>query len=174
MKNCTTKVRKTVFLLLVLTMVMTLSASTFATIIGKGETDSTTVTGTYKGQAAESPVYGVDISWAGLDFTYNAAYAGKWNPETHAYEGSTKASWEGTTTITITNHSNADITATPSYTAAAGYETASMTFDTDALTLTSADTGEGATTGTITATPTGSLPEGTTNATIGTITVTID
>ena len=79
----------------------------------------------------------------------------------------------------MTNHSNTDITATPSYTAKEGYESAGMNFSTSALQVATADNGVDGAAGsavvdTITVTPTGSLPEGTEDATIGTITITIN
>lgn len=166
-------------LFLVLTMVMSLSITAFAAEgIGNGGTDSADVKGTYKGTAA-STVYSVDISWSDLEFTYNGAYEGEWNPGTHSYDNASGAGWaEGTGTITVTNHSNTSITAVASYKAATGYESAGMSFSTPSLSVATADNGvDGAAgtavTGTITVTPTGTLPEGTTDAVIGTITITV-
>lgn len=171
--------KKMISLLLALLMVTSLSVSAFAAEgVGNGGSDSADVKGTYKGTAA-STVYSVDISWNGLEFTYNGEYEGEWNPNTHSYDNGTKGGWaEGTGTITITNHSNTGITAVPSYKAASGFEDAGMTFSTTSLTVATADNGVGtaagsAVTGTITVTPTGTLPEGTTGAVIGKITITI-
>lgn len=172
--------KKTISLLLVLAMVMVLSVSVFATEgVKNGETDTADVRGIYKGKDAAAPVYSVDIEWEGLTFTYTDAYDGEWNPETHKYDNVVTADWEGEGKITITNHSNAQITATPSYTAAAGYEDANMEFEADSLVLLTADNGTNGeagnpTSGSIKVTPTGSLPEGAAEGvTIGTITVTI-
>lgn len=168
--------KKFVSMLLALLLIVSLSATAFG--IGSGESSSADVKGTYNGSAS-SVVYSVDISWAGLEFTYNAAYEGKWNPGTHSYDDATEAGWaEGNGTITVTNHSNADITAVPSYAAKEGYESAGMKFSTESLSVATADNGTDgkageAVTGTITITPTGTLPEGTSGAVIGTITVTI-
>lgn len=172
--------KKTVSMLLVLTLVMSLSVAVFAadTVKENGGTATTNVTGTYKGKN-ESPVYSVDITWEDMSFTYNPAYKGEWDPSEHTYSNSSEAGWTGEGTITITNHSNADITAVPSYKAAAGFEDASMNFNTNSLKVTSADNKQGengagkAVTGTITVIPTGELPEDTSNAIIGTITITI-
>lgn len=171
--------KKTISLILALALVMSLSVTAFAAEgIGNGGTDSANVKGTYKATAA-STVYSVDISWSGLEFTYNGAYEGEWNPSTHRYDNAAEAGWaEGNGTITVTNHSNIGITAVPSYKAATGYESASMTFSTSSLAVATADNGvDGAAgtavTGTITVTPAGTLPEGTSGAVIGAITITI-
>lgn len=171
--------KKVISLILALIMVMSLSVSAFAAEgVGNGSSDSADVKGTYS-STATVPVYSVDIAWDGLSFTYNGAFEGNWNPESHEYEDATAAGWAaGHGTITVTNHSNAEITATPSYTANESYKSAGMLFSTNALKVATADNGvDGAAgtavTGTITVTPTGSLPEGTANATIGKITITI-
>lgn len=172
--------KKTISLLLALLIVMSLPLTAFATdnVSVSGGTKSADVKGTYSG-STPAPVYSVDISWEGLDFTYNAATKGNWNADTHTYSGGTVAGWAaGTGTITITNHSNADITAVPSYTKGSGYENANMNFSSNTLTVATADNGTNgapgsAVTETITVTPTGSLPSGTNNATIGQITIKI-
>lgn len=171
--------KKMISLLLALLMVMSLPLTAFATdnVAASGGSKSADVKGTYSG-STPTPVYSVDISWEGLDFTYNAATKGNWNATDHKYENGTGASWSGTGTITITNHSNAGITATPTYTAAGGYENANMNFSSTALAVATADNGTNgnpgtAVTGSITVTPTGSLPGGTNGATIGQITITI-
>jgi len=171
--------KKVISLILALVMIMSLSVTAFAAEgVTNGGTDTSDVKGTYSSTATVT-VYSVDIAWEGLSFTYNGAFEGTWNPESHEYENATAAGWAaGNGTITVTNHSNTEITATPSYTAKDGYESAGMNFSTAALKVATADNGvDGAAgtavTGTITVTPTGSLPEGTENATIGTITITI-
>lgn len=163
--------KKLLSLIFTFTLVMGLSVTALA--------ESTDVKGTYNGEQVET-VYSVDITWESMEFTYNDAFKGEWDPATHSYKNATEASWTDTTgTITVTNHSNAAITASPTYQAKPSFESASMTFSSDALNVATADNGvDGAAgtavTGTITVTPTGSLPEGTTNAVIGTITVTIE
>lgn len=171
--------KKIISLILALAMVMSLSVTAFAAEgVTNGGTDTSDVKGTYSSTATVT-VYSVDIAWEGLSFTYNGAFEGNWNPETHEYEDATAAGWAaGNGTITVTNHSNTAITATPTYTAKDGFETAGVSFSTSALNVATADNGiDGAAgtavTGTITVTPTGSLPEGTKDAVIGTITITI-
>lgn len=173
--------KKMMSLILALMVVMSLSITTFA---DEDIRKSADVKGTYT-SGSNGIVYSVDISWAGLEFTYNGASKGTWDPENHTYIGATEAGWaDGEGTITVTNHSNTDITATPSYAAASGYESASMIFSDgenqiENLLVASADNGadgvEGKpVTGTITVTPTGSLPEGTQDAIIGRITISIN
>lgn len=171
--------KKRLSLILTFTMALSFSATAFAADgIGNGGVDSADVTGTYSSTATVT-VYSVDITWEGLDFTYNGAFDGTWNPETHQYENGTAAGWAaGRGTITVTNHSNTKITANPSYTAEEGFESAGMNFSTSSLEVATADNGESGAAGTavagsITVTPTGSLPEGTENDTIGTVTITI-
>lgn len=172
--------KKILSLILALAMIMSLSVTAFAAEgVTNGGTDTADVKGTYSSEATVT-VYSVDIAWEGLSFTYNGAFEGNWNPKTHEYENATAAGWAaGNGTITVTNHSNTAITATPSYSPAAGYESAGVSFSTAALQVATADNGvDGAAgtavTGTITVTPTGSLPEGTEDVTIGTITITIN
>ena len=161
--------------LMVMSLCMTATA---AGIQESGKSDTAKVTATYTAKE-EKTVYQVDIAWEDLKFTYNEAYKGDWNPSTHQYGGATEAGWsEGNGEIIVTNHSNTAITATPSYEKGEGYESADMLFSTEILIVATADNGvDGAagteTTGTITVTPSGSLPEGTKDAVIGTITITI-
>lgn len=172
--------KKIIAIIMALVMIMSLSITGFAADgVGNNGSDSAEVKGTYEAGEETATVYSVDITWAGLEFTYNGAYEGTWNPETHQYDGATEAGWaEGTGTITVTNHSNTAITAGAEYEAATGYESASMNFSTSSLEVATADNGvDGAAgtavTGTITVTPAGTLPAGTADTVIGTITITI-
>jgi len=158
-----------------MSMAVTASAANGVT---NGGTDTSEVKGTYSSKATVT-IYSVDIAWEGLSFTYNGAFEGTWNPQTHEYENATAAGWAaGNGKITVKNHSNTGITATPSYTAKEGFESAGVNFSTSELNVATADNGTDGAAGTavegsITVTPTGSLPEGTKDATIGTITITI-
>ena len=63
-------------------------------------------------------VYDIDVVWGSFDFTYTFdGDAAVWNPENHAYEAAAgedaAGSWNATSaTITVTNHSNAALSAT--------------------------------------------------------------
>ena len=172
--------KKLLVFLLTLSMIMgmTLSANA-ATVTTIPGTDSAEVKATYNDAEGKKTIYSVDITWENLSFQYNEAVVGTWNVGTHVYDGSAPAGWQtGTGTITVTNHSNAGITATPTYAQAEEYESVNMIFTKTSLSLDTADNGkDGAagtpTSGTITVTPNGALPEGAKDTVIGTITVEI-
>ena len=167
--------KKIISLILALTLVLSMSVTAFAADnkgVGTGSYEAA-VTGSYNAGGTGSTVYSVDITWSGLSFEYNAAGT-RWNTTNHQYESVGEAGWANSNgVITVTNHSNAAITATPSYKAATGFEDAGVTFGITSLPVKSAAESNQAESGTITVNPTGSLPEGTNNATIGTITIKI-
>lgn len=161
-----------------LTLACALATSAFADnpIVSAGGSDSADVKGTYQAGGASGTVYSVNITWTSMSFTYNAAGQGTWNPETHAYDGSTEAGWAASNeSITVTNHSNAAVKATASYKADSGYESAGMSFGNNEATVATAVGTQvtSAPSATITVTPTGTLPESANGGKIGTITVTI-
>lgn len=168
--------KKLISLILALAMVLSLSVAAFAA--STVDPESKVVTGTYVGDSTTT-VYSVEIEWTDLSFTYSAGSKGTWDPDSHQYSDPVAAGWGGkTATITVTNHSNTQIVATPAYVAVTGYEDAKMAFDTTALSVATADNGTNggagtAVVGTITVTPGGTLPEGTNNTKIGTITISI-
>ena len=131
------------------------------------------VTGVYEpGSATTDTVFCVDIDWGEMRFTYHAKKAPQWDPAAHAYSESVDAHWSGEGVITVTNHSNAKITAAPTYTPAEGYTSATMAFSSTMLRIASAESGA-AQVGTITVTPGGTLPAMDAPAAIGSITLTI-
>ena len=181
--------KKKTALVLTLAMVFSLaplSAYADDTIIAVGGTASHEVKATYKAGSsggaggAGGKVYSVDITWGDMAFTYTAE-AGIWDPANHTYTGAEGGAWtvdkDGGNTITVTNHSNADVTAVFNYAAAEGFTGISGSFDKDSLDLKSAVGTEvaNAPTGTAALTLTGALGSDTTaNTTIGTITVTLN
>lgn len=52
-------------------------------------------------------VYLVDITFTSPTFTYSSG--SKWNPNNYQYEPTTEATWAGTGTVEITNHSDLPI-----------------------------------------------------------------
>lgn len=150
-------------------------ASSTDTITTDGGTSTGAVTGSYEPGVTGGTVINVEIQWNNLSFTYHGTREAVWDPKTCTYSEPEEAGWnDSNASIVITNRSNTAISAVPEYEATEGYEAAGMDFSTDDLHVISADTGEGGPqTGTITVTPTGYLPEGTSNQTIGHITVTI-
>ena len=177
--------KKKTALVLTLAMVFSLAPlSAYADTIGTaGGTASHDVTATYRADSsggAGGKVYSVDITWGDMAFTYTAE-AGIWDPATHKTTGAEGGVWkvdkEGGNTITVTNHSNTDVTAAFSYAAASGFEGISGSFDKESLALKTAVGTEvaNAPSGTAALTLDGALGSDTTaNTTIGTITVTLN
>lgn len=117
--------KKVISLILALALVMSMSitafaADTSANVSESGKSATINVSGTYnKGGIAATRV-SVDITWDAMTFTYTGASDGTWDPATHSYTGSSEGGWSTeTATITVTNHSNAAITATCSFAATA-------------------------------------------------------
>ena len=177
--------KKKLALVLTLAMVFSLaplSAYANDTITGVGGTASCDVKATYvdgTSGGAGGTVYSVVIDWGDMAFTYTAA-AGKWDPATHTTTGADGGVWSVTNTdgnkIKVTNHSNAEITANFSSTAATGYEGITGKFDQTSLTLQSAVNTEvaNAPNGSAALSLEGDLDSNTAaNTTIGTITVTL-
>lgn len=180
--------KKKTALVLTLAMVFSLAPlSAYAdTITAVGGTASCDVKATYRADSsggaggAGGTVYNVDITWGDMAFTYTAA-AGIWDPTTHKTTGAEGGAWtvdkEGGNTITVTNHSNTDVTAAFSYAPASGFEGISGSFDKESLALETAVGTEvaNAPKGTAALTLNGPLDSNTpANATIGTITVTLN
>lgn len=165
--------KKLIALFVMIAVMTSLAVTAFAEEnVGIGDY-STEVKGTYvAGTTGNGVVYSVDITWSAMEFTYHAAQEPVWDVESHTYSESVAAYWEGEGTITVTNHSNVSISATPVYTAEEGYEEASMLFDTEKLIVSSAESGAEQT-GVIAVTPSGALPANADGEKIGTITVTI-
>lgn len=135
--------KKKLVLGLALAAVFTLApVSAFAadTITVSGGTATHEVKATYNPGEPGGTVHSVDITWGEMAFTYNAASAGKWNPDTHQYDGGEsggKWTYSGNT-VTVTNHSNTDVTVNLTYTAAEGFDGISGVFDNASLPLVTA------------------------------------
>lgn len=111
--------KKMISVLLVLALSLCMGITAFAADIetdgGKASAD---VKGTYVSGGTKSTVYSVDVTWGSMEFTYTSSFIGNWNPDTHTYDDSTDEKWtcdEDANKITVTNHSNTSILATPSY-----------------------------------------------------------
>lgn len=127
--------KKLTSVLLVLIMVLAMGASAFAAtntiengnFIGDVATDQGDVqVQVIAGISGE--VYNVTVAWESLQFTYKTAADGSWNPENHTYSYGNVAGWmingnqlaaevgaDGifpavSSAITVTNHSNAEVT----------------------------------------------------------------
>jgi len=182
--------RKIIAILLAILLISAISTTVLAAspITGIGGTDSKDVKGTYQEGQGGATVYSVDVSWGAMEFTYTDAATGTWNPATHTYSGGTAAAWSWTAEsnkITVTNHSNAAVSAGLSF-AAGGIGTgiAGSFFSATTGGTAKASLPLATAVGTAVASaPTdfsyfqitgGSVPSGTLNATIGAITVTLN
>lgn len=173
--------KKMISVLLVLALSLCMGITAFAAEIDtEGGSASTDVKATYVLGGVEATVYSVDITWGSMEFTYTSAFIGNWNPDTHVYDNSTEEKWtcdEDANKITVTNHSNTSILATPSYIASgASIGTVSAGFDKEDIYLASAvgKTLENAPTGSFLLTLSGQLNEDVEVLTvIGSVTVTI-
>lgn len=177
--------KKKTALVLTLAMVFSLAPlSAYADTIDRvGGTASHDVTATYvdgSSGGAGGKVYSVDITWGDMAFTYTAE-AGIWDPTTHKTTGAEGGVWkvdkEGGNTITVTNHSNTDVTAAFNYAPAEGFTGISGSFDNALLNLPTAvgTAVEAAPKGTASLSLDGALDSAATTSTkIGTITVTLN
>lgn len=173
--------KKTAVLGLALAAVFALApVSAFAdsTIGTANGTASHDVKATYVAGTPGSTVYSVEITWGEMEFTYTAAAEGTWDPTTHTYDnGEGGGNWTANgNTVKVTNHSNTDVTATLTYTAAEGFTGIDGRFDNASLPLATAvnTSVENAPNATSTLTLYGTLdPSVTTSTTVGTITVTL-
>lgn len=106
-----------------LALTMTLSLSTTALAAGNvdgagvGSQNPIDVTAKYNDSATEPAVYSVDLTWEDMTFTYNESGTRTWDPDTHTYTDTTSAGWDkATAAVTATNHSNAPVTVSFTYT----------------------------------------------------------
>lgn len=106
-----------------LALTMTLSLSTTALAggnvdgAGLGSQVPIDVTAKYNDGATEPTVYSVDLTWEDMTFTYNESGTRIWDPDTHTYTDTTSAGWDKyTAEVTATNHSNAPVTVSFTYT----------------------------------------------------------
>ena len=173
--------KKFAVLLLTLALFCALAIPSFAaTTIGKNESSSANVKGTYVSGGTAAIVYSVDIKWGSMEFTYTTASQGTWNPQTHQYDGATTAGWsyaDGANEVEVTNHSNRDVTVTFSYEKAAGYDSITGEFDVAAKTLEAGEVGnvDGAAGVTATLTLSGSLASNVTTSTkVGTVKISVE
>ncbi len=164
--------------LLVFTLVTVTAFAADAKIEAKGGTATKDVTASYSAGAGGGTVYSVDITWGSMAFTYSAGSSPTWNPTMHTYSSGGTGGWSSSgNKITVTNHSNAQVTANLDYASETGFtgitgsfDNANMTIDTAVGTEVSA-----APTKTAALTLTGALDSTVSDSTqIGTITVTIN
>lgn len=157
---------------------VTVTAFAEPTINTQNGTATKAVTASYSaGAGGSGTVYSVDITWGSMAFTYSAGSGSTWNPATHTYSSGGTGGWSHSgNTITVTNHSNAQVTAALAYASEQGYGGISGSFDNDNMTIETAVGTEvsKAPTKTAALTLSGTLDSSVENSTkIGTVTVTI-
>lgn len=134
--------KKLIALFLTAMLILTVSVTAFAadsgTIGAAGGSQTIDVSAKYTDSTLTSTVYSVDLVWEAMSFTYTAAGSKTWNPATHTYTNSTTGSWSDGKTITVTNHSNAAITAGFAYSASEGFTAATGSFTASTLPLATA------------------------------------
>lgn len=169
--------KKLLTLVPALLLVVSLSMTAFASpVTNEGKTPSSiTVNGIYDAGSVADESISVDITWGKMEFTYSEGSRSGWNPETHEYAAVANPGWvyeEGENIITVTNHSNVDVTASFAFEAAEGVDVTGS-FTTDSFDLSTAvDTavGEAPFDTTAFTIDGGSIAE---SGAIGTITVTV-
>lgn len=121
--------KKFLALVIVVAMTLTLAVNVFADTATKEETGNQIVDVTVSTTTDSiTPVYYVEVVWVGLDFTYEIGTVTGWDVanKNHDYTGSTASGWgatradSATGTITVTNHSNVDISVSHSAAKVAG------------------------------------------------------
>ena len=165
--------------LLIFSLVTVTAFAADATITEAGKSATKAVKASYRSGAGGGTVYSVDITWGSMEFTYSEGSGSTWDPETHtSSQGGTGVWSHSGNTVTVTNHSNAQVTANLDYASETGYEGISGSFgNKSTMTLKTAEGTQFANAPTDTAalTLSGTLASTVKDSTkIGTITVTIN
>ena len=167
------------FLLIFSLVTVTAFAADTTTINGASRTATKDVTASYRSSAGGGTVYSVDITWGSMEFTYSEGSGTTWDPATHQYNSGGAGVWSNSgNTVTVTNHSNAQVTANLAYTSETEFAGISGSFgNKSTMTLATADgtTVENAPKDTAELNLSGALDSKVRSSTkIGTITVTIN
>ena len=102
----------TLFLAVAMIVSMAIPAFAETTVNENHGTAGINVAGVYEITGTEATKVSVDIAWTDMMFTYTEGSNGTWDPATHSYVGAEGGSWSDDAAITVTNHSNTNITAT--------------------------------------------------------------
>lgn len=169
------KLTTCIILALALTLCMSMSAlaantETVTDLSGANNPTEFDATATYVPNT--TTVYYVDIAWGSMAFTYTE---GTWEPGNLDYaEGTWSTAADADKQITVTNKSNAAVTATLSYASKTEYSGVTGDFGTNAtINLATAVGATNAPSGTATLTLSGDPGEFSSSVTVGTVTVTI-
>lgn len=112
-------------------MMMSMSSVVFAeeTTMGTGDQEID-VHAKYEDNTSSSAVYSVDVSWGAMEFTYTEDGTLTWDPSDHTYIEDTTSGWIASGNgVTVTNHSNVDVSASFNFEQAQGYESLNGDFD---------------------------------------------
>lgn len=133
--------KKIVTILFALVLIPAMSITAFAaTIENSSGSQDIDVSAKYVDSVSAPTKYSVDVTWGAMEFTYTVSGTKTWDPETHTYTASTQPAWTaGGNTITVTNHSNTDITASFAFSALNDYNTVTGSFSSTSLTLPTAE-----------------------------------
>ena len=133
--------KKIVTILFALVLILTMSTNAFAaTIESNSGSQDIDVNAKYVDGVSVPTSYSVDVTWGAMEFTYTVSGTKTWDPETHTYTASTQPAWTASgNTITVTNHSNTDITASFAFSALTAYDTVSGSFSSTRFTLPTAE-----------------------------------
>ena len=165
--------------LLIFSLVTVTAFAADATITEAGKSATKAVKASYRSGAGGSTVYSVDITWGSMEFTYSEGPSPTWDPETHTSGQGGTGGWSNSgNTVTVTNHSNTEVTATLAYASTEGFKGISGSFgnkSTMNLATANGTTFENAPKDTAELTLSGALDSTVKDSTqIGTITVTIN
>lgn len=154
--------------------------------IGGNESQSINVIAKRTDTTENNVVYSVDITWSDFNFEYNTGSNGVWDPATHSYSEAKPKGWgDQKGTIKVTNRSNADVKYTITYNKGdSKYDNFYLARNkgwTTPMTSTGGNIQsavgievEKAPSHNLAFYPGGTLPKGTNNATIGSLTVAIE
>lgn len=127
--------KKITTLILSMILALALSVTAFAATVGTGDQEID-VEGKYQDNTTVSTVYSVDVTWGAMQFTYSENGSMTWNPADHTYSDNTTAGWTANgNTVTVTNHSNAEVTVSFSFDALSSFSAVTGSFDIAADTL---------------------------------------
>ncbi len=168
--------KKVLSIVLAIAMIATMSVVSFAAAGSAskeavGAFDAIDVTATYA-SGEKVPSYLIDLEWENLAFTYTSTNE-TWDTDEYKWVASVGGSWSAAIedAVTVTNHSSVGVTAKAAYASAEGYEAAIGTIDTELKTLGIGGAADSSVAYDLSMS--GTLPQGTEDAVIGTVTITI-
>lgn len=116
-------------IILVALMMLALNINASAETIANG-TESIDVNAQMVDNSTTPNVYSLEITWDEMNFSYVKEGEVKWNPATHKYEDKTQGTWSDyESKITVTNHSNKDVTVAFSFAPETNFNNLTGVFD---------------------------------------------